>query len=69
MRPRPMETPAFLNAIKYVNEIINLNKPWTDNDFPPKIESLANKNDPLESIHKMANTQWKRASEIYTKPS
>lgn len=41
-----METPAFLNAIKFVNEIIKLNKPWTDNDFPPKIESLANKNDP-----------------------
>ena len=50
-----------------VDEVIKAGQPWTDPDFPPTAESLANKDDLPDQRKKMAGIQWMRASECLPK--
>ena len=47
-----------------VDEIIEAGQPWTDPDFPPSSESLANEDDSAEQRDKMVGIEWMRASEL-----
>ncbi|MFM7850742.1 MAG: C2 family cysteine protease [Flammeovirgaceae bacterium] len=40
-------------------------EPWTDKDFPPEMQSLANENDEEEQRERMKDYSWKRLSNIY----
>ena len=47
-----MESTAFKEARDFVNKIIDLKQPWTDPEFPPSNNSLANSDDKPEQINK-----------------
>lgn len=56
---------AFQNAVAFVQSVIEKGEPWTDQDFPPEMRSLANENDEAEQRERMKDYSWKRLSEIY----
>ena len=56
---------VFQNAVAFVQSVIEKGEPWTDQDFPPEIRSLANENDEAEQRERMKDYSWKRLSEIY----
>ncbi len=56
---------AFQNAVAFVQSVIEKGEPWTDQDFPPEMRSLANENDEAEQRERMKDYSWKRLSDIY----
>lgn len=56
---------AFQSAVAFVQSVIEKGEPWTDQDFPPEMRSLANENDEAEQRERMKDYSWKRLSNIY----
>ena len=58
-----------LQMEKFVMEVIQKGKPWTDPDFPPRIESLHNPSlDEPNDLQKYKAFKWKRFKDIYKMP-
>ena len=47
-----------------VDAIIEAGQPWTDPDFPPIADSLANRDDDPQLAIDLRRLEWKRCSEV-----
>ena len=50
---------------KFVIEIIQKGRKWTDPDFPPELNSLFDQNIDEGDINKYKSFEWKRIQDIY----